>query len=136
MVEKIKDSDNLLALVIRNSENFKKTEFFTAPDSPLQLGALKYEKGDVVKPHVHKAEDININRKQEVLYVKKGSAEVSFFGTSGGKVNSSIIREGDIVMFVDGGHGIEIKEDSEIIEIKQGPYKGRENDKRILGENR
>jgi len=35
-------------------------------------------------------------------------------------------------MLLSGGHGFEFLEDTKMIEIKQGPYAGRDNDKIIL----
>ena len=37
---------------------------------------------------------------------------------------SSILEQGDVILLADGGHGFKMLEDSEIIEIKQGPYSG------------
>ena len=38
------------------------------------------------------------------------------------KLLSRIWNKGDIVLLAYGGHGFEMIEDSEIIEVKQGPY--------------
>jgi hypothetical protein len=34
---------------------------------------------------------------------------------------------GDVILLAAGGHGFEMLEDSQIIEIKQGPYVGEED---------
>ena len=43
-------------------------------------------------------------------------------------VCSRILESGDIIILAAGGHGFEMLEDTEIFEVKQGPYAG-ENDK-------
>ena len=37
-------------------------------------------------------------------------------------LQSNILEKGDIILLSKGGHGFEIIEESEIIEVKQGPY--------------
>ena len=39
-------------------------------------------------------------------------------------MQSTILNKGDVVLLAFGGHGFEMIEESEIIEIKQGPYAG------------
>jgi hypothetical protein len=39
---------------------------------------------------------------------------------------------GDTILLIAGGHGFDILEDSKIIEVKQGPYEGAEQDKKRL----
>ena len=40
-----------------------------------------------------------------------------------------MLGPGDVILLCDGGHGFVMLEESEIIEVKQGPYAG-EDDKR------
>ncbi len=37
-------------------------------------------------------------------------------------LKSKILKKGDVILLVNGGHGFEMLEKTEIIEIKQGPY--------------
>ena len=37
------------------------------------------------------------------------------------------MKTGDVILLVSGGHGFEMLEESEIIEVKQGPYAGEED---------
>ena len=43
-------------------------------------------------------------------------------------MESTILHAGDVILLADGGHGFKMLEQSEIIEVKQGPYCG-ERDK-------
>ena len=40
---------------------------------------------------------------------------------------------GDIILLVSGGHGFQVLEEVEMIEVKQGPYAGNEDKKRFDG---
>jgi len=44
-------------------------------------------------------------------------------------VTDIILSKGDVIFLIAGGHGFEMIEDSEMLEIKQGPYSGLTNDK-------
>ena len=37
-------------------------------------------------------------------------------------MKSSILKTGDVILLADGGHGFEMIEETEMIEVKQGPY--------------
>jgi hypothetical protein len=37
-----------------------------------------------------------------------------------------ILEPGDAILFASGGHAIEVLEDAQILEVKQGPYIGQE----------
>jgi len=49
---------------------------------------------------------------------------IDFYDDKKNYFESRILDQGDVVLLAFGGHGFEIIEDSEIIEIKQGPYCG------------
>jgi len=38
-----------------------------------------------------------------------------------------ILEEGDILFLINGGHGFKMLEDSVLLEIKQGPYLGKDD---------
>jgi hypothetical protein len=40
-----------------------------------------------------------------------------------------VLNSGDTILLASGGHGFEMLEDTEMLEIKQGPYSGVTNDK-------
>jgi hypothetical protein len=37
---------------------------------------------------------------------------------------SKVLKAGDVILLCSGGHGFEVLEEIEMIEIKQGPYSG------------
>ena len=42
-------------------------------------------------------------------------------------LESSVLEKGDVILLAAGGHGFEMLEASEMIEVKQGPYCGEED---------
>jgi len=70
----------------------------------------------------------------DLLYSDK-DYEAEFYERSGKKVGSAILNSGDTILLLRGGHGFNILEDSKIIEVKQGPYYGVEEDKQLLETN-
>ena len=61
---------------------------------------------------------------QEVLFIKSGKVRVDYFDDDKNYLESRILSQGDVVLLSGGGHGFYMLEDSEIIEVKQGPYAG------------
>jgi len=57
-----------------------------------------------------------------VLYMRKGRVRVDFYREDESYVDSREISTGDVVLLSTGGHGFEMLEESELIEVKQGPY--------------
>jgi len=44
-----------------------------------------------------------------------------------------ILERGDVILLVSGGHGFEFLEDTELIEVKEGPYMGVDDKERFEG---
>lgn len=61
---------------------------------------------------------------QEVLFIKSGSLRVDFYDEQQVYIESRVLSSGDTILLARGGHGFQILEPSEIIEVKQGPYAG------------
>ena len=52
----------------------------------------------------------------------KGILRVDFYNKLKKYICSKILKEKDIIMLMQGGHGFKILKDVEMLEIKQGPY--------------
>ena len=128
-MEKIEYGGEAFALVVRHEYEREGVNFLTSEQSSLQLGVLKHPRGSKIKPHIHKIHPETINEVQEVLHVEYGKLEAEFYERTGRKVGSTILNMGDTILLLSGGHGFNILEDSKIIEVKQGPYRGVEEDK-------
>ena len=44
-----------------------------------------------------------------------------------------MLEAGDVALLIEGGHGFEVIEDVEMIEVKQGPYAGEQDKTRFKG---
>jgi hypothetical protein len=49
---------------------------------------------------------------------------VDFYTQSQNYLESRELEAGDVILLAAGGHGFEVMEDLEMIEVKQGPYAG------------
>ncbi|PWS31663.1 cupin domain-containing protein [Pedobacter paludis] len=127
MIEKIEHQGNLLAIIIRANYQKDGISFFTPNDFSQQLGYMNRKKGYVIEPHIHKLVERKVVLTQEVLYIKSGSVLVNFYDESQLFLEHRIVVTGDVILLASGGHGFEMLEDSEMIEIKQGPYVGEED---------
>ena len=124
MIQKISHDGKILAIIIRANFEKKGLEFFTPPEFSQQLGYMFHPRGHVIKPHVHNEVPRNVELTQEVLVVKKGKVRVDLYDSQQTYLFSEIINTGDIILLANGGHGFEILEPAEMIEVKQGPYCG------------
>ena len=115
------------ATVIRANYRAEGIQFFTPSDYSQQLGYMNRPAGYIIGAHVHKNVDRNVSKTQEVLFVKSGKILVSFFGEDRSECGSTIIETGDVLLLANGGHGFRMITDSEVIEVKQGPYCGDED---------
>jgi hypothetical protein len=123
------DAGDLIAIIIPKDFGNEGINFISEDDFPLQLGISGYNGGNKIKAHYHQKRKIEVESVQEVVYLQKGRVIVDLFDLNNEKFESAELYEGDTIFFVDGGHGFEILEDSKIIEVKQGPYLGRDVDK-------
>ena len=123
-LEKITFDNQILGIIIRS--NFKKEgiDFFTDNSSSQQLGYMNRPQDYIIPPHRHNLVPREVNLTQEVLFIKSGRVRVDFYDDTQQYFKSVVISTGDIILLANGGHGFKMLEQSEIIEVKQGPYCG------------
>ena len=122
MIEQIIDDQKLLSIIIRAEYKSKGIEFFTPDDFSQQLGYMNRKKNHIISPHIHNIVQRDVQFTQEVLIIKSGKVRVDYYDEKKKYLESRILNKGDVVLLAYGGHGFEMIEDSEIIEVKQGPY--------------
>lgn len=127
--EEIKHNDELIAIILRAQYTCEKTTFFSSPDFSQQLGYIVYKKDGEIKAHSHREVHRKITLTQEVLFIKKGRLVVNLYTQNKEYITSRELNSGDIVFLCSGGHGFKMLEDTEMVEVKQGPYSGKESDK-------
>ena len=130
-VEQITWMDRPLAYIIRRELTPSATTFVTPSDYTQQLGFIVYPAGGEIKRHLHRSLRRVIEGTSEVLLLKQGRCEVDFYTSTKELVETRELREGDILLLIDGGHGSRILEDTIFVEIKQGPYTGLDEKERF-----
>lgn len=130
-IEKIIHNDKMLALILRSKYESDGIKFFTPDDFPQQLGYMRHKKGHKIIPHLHNKVKREISYTFEVLMVKSGKVKVNFYDDHKQYLENKILNKGDVILLAYGGHGFEILEDSEMIEVKQGPYVGDDDKTRF-----
>lgn len=124
----VKNADQIIGIILKNDFSAEGIQFFTPNHFSQQLAYMHHQKGHVIFPHVHNLIVREVHFTQEVLIIKKGKLRVDFYDDDRHFLESHFLNEGDVILLCGGGHGFEVIEEVEMIEIKQGPYAG-ENDK-------
>ena len=123
MIERIVNEDMELALIIRHSFHSDGIEFFTPSTYSQQIGYMNRPAGYVIPPHVHNPVVREVQYTKEVLFIKSGRLRVDFYSETQVYLKSTILETGDVILLAYGGHGFEMLEPTEIIEVKQGPLR-------------
>ena len=122
MKETLKLNNKIIAIIIRANFSKDGIEFFTPNNFSQQLGYMKRERGYHIEPHIHNSIAREVMLTQEILFIKSGKVRVDFYSDDKEYFESRILNNGDIILLANSGHGIVTLEESEIIEVKQGPY--------------
>jgi hypothetical protein len=133
MIEQIASHDQLLALIISHRFNKPGIHFFTPDELSQQLAYMHHPTGKIIPPHVHNPVPRQVTYTQEVLFIKAGKLRVDFYTDQQQYLESRILEAGDTILLVTGGHGFEVLEEVEMIEVKQGPYVGDLDKTRFQG---
>ena len=119
-MEKISHKNVLIAIRVKRLKNGAIP--LTEPHEPLQVLAHKREAGKKTPAHFHSPKKRVTQTLQECLIVIKGRIKIDLYGTHKKKFKSIYLSAGDVVIFMGGGHAIHILEDTELIEVKNGPF--------------
>jgi mannose-6-phosphate isomerase-like protein (cupin superfamily) len=122
--ERIEHAGELLAMIVRSTYREPGIHFFTTDELSQQMGFMRHPTGKVIEPHVHNHIRRDVDYTQEALFIRRGRLRVDFYSGVDQYLFSREVGEGDVVLLVSGGHGFEVIEEIEMIEIKQGPYAG------------
>lgn len=133
-------SEGLLAVVVSRADEragrvpvpMDGVHFLTPREANQQVALIRHPAGHVIPPHVHHPVPRHLTGTQEVLVVLSGRMMVTFFTSRGEFVTCREVCGGDVVVLLWGGHGITFSEPTELWEVKQGPYLGRDLDKKEL----
>ncbi len=127
-IEEIFDDYRMIAIIVYADYSGESTEFFTPDNFSQQLASIRRKKGEELQAHIHKPVPRNVKYTQETLFIKNGKIEIIFYDENQRYLDTRVLNTGDVVLLVSGGHAFKMLEDTQMIEVKQGPYAG-ENDK-------
>ncbi|HEY4324117.1 MAG TPA: hypothetical protein VGN20_09025 [Mucilaginibacter sp.] len=131
MLERITHDNQLFAIIISHRFSEPGIHFFTPNDLSQQLAYMRHPAGKSIEPHVHNPVPREVHFTQEVLFIKRGKVRVDFYSNEQVYMESRILETGDTILLATGGHGFEMLEETEMIEVKQGPYAGEEDKTRF-----
>jgi mannose-6-phosphate isomerase-like protein (cupin superfamily) len=124
MKEEIFIDGKLCAIIVPASFDKPGIEFLTSNELSQQLASMSYAPGKVIPAHTHNPVQRNVSYTQEALFIRKGRVRVDFYTRHGEYQKSRVLGQGDVILLIAGGHGFEVLEDLNMIEVKQGPYVG------------
>lgn len=128
IVDYIRDTaGGMLAVHFSKMEDEKpesSVRFLTESEWEMQIAVIAKKKGEVIDKHIHPKLLRTVYNTPETLLLRKGKVQVTVFDERKNWIREIVLSEGDILLQLAGGHGFEILEDSEILEVKQGSYAG------------
>jgi hypothetical protein len=122
VIERVKFDGVEFAIILRSSFGEPGIHFFTPNDFSQQLAYMRHPTGHVILPHLHNPIQRALTNTQEVLFLRRGRLRVDFYTNAGTYLESRELGAGDVILLAAGGHGYEVLEEIEMIEVKQGPY--------------
>jgi len=131
MVQTIEHDGQVLAIILPASYRADGIKFFTPDDFSQQLAYMNRPEGYVIQPHVHNPVTREVEYTKEVIFIRSGKVRIDFYDDGQTYLESRILTQGDVVLLARGGHGFEMLEASEMIEVKQGPYAGEKDKTRF-----
>ena len=123
--------EKILAIHIKDAFDTSGASFFTPNSFPFQLGMHIRPKGTLIDPHQHiPFQELTNLPAKEFIYLVKGKLEVTLYNK---KIKHSVIimHAGDALL-LNCGHKVVFLEDCKMLELKQGPYRGRDIEKEFF----
>jgi len=114
----------LYAIILKAEYDEGGIKFFTSNELSQQLASMSYKPGKIIPAHSHQLVRREVFFTQEALFIRKGKLRVDFYSSEQEYRCSRILQKGDVILLIAGGHGFEVLEDLNMVEVKQGPYAG------------
>jgi len=134
MTEEIVIDGQLCAILLTATYDEPGIQFFTRDDYSQQLASMSYPAGKVIPAHTHNPVRREVFYTQEVLFIRKGKVRVDFYSQQREYRKSRMLGRGDVILLIAGGHGFEVIEELNMVEVKQGPYAGEKDKTRFTAE--
>ena len=124
MIQEYRDKDgNIMAIVIPTTHQANGIEFFTKDEDYMQVACMGHPAGHKIDPHYHNKFPRTVDYTCESLIIRRGRLKVTLYDDLK-PIHVFQIGSGDILTMYSGGHGFDVVEDVDMVEIKQGPYLG------------
>ncbi len=133
MIETIKNNDQIIAVIIRSNYKKKGISFLTPNDFSQQLAYMQHPKDKIIQPHIHNPVVREVLYTKEVLFIRNGKLQVDFYDDDKTYLETRVLKTGDVILLASGGHGFKFLQDTQMIEVKQGPYAGEQDKIRFEG---
>jgi mannose-6-phosphate isomerase-like protein (cupin superfamily) len=133
MIERVEFGGVEFAIILRSDFHEPGIHFFTSANYSQQLGYMRHPTGHIIEAHVHNPVPRAVHFTREALFLRRGRLRVDFYAETGEYFESRELRAGDVILLTAGGHGFEVLEEIEMIEVKQGPYNDNSDKRRIRG---
>jgi mannose-6-phosphate isomerase-like protein (cupin superfamily) len=132
--EEIIIDGQLCAIILAADLDEPGIQFFTSGELSQQLASMSYAPGKVIPAHTHNPVSREVAYTQEALFIRKGKVRVDFYTQQREYRMSRVLGAGDVILLIAGGHGFEVLEKLNMIEVKQGPYVGDADKTRFVAE--
>jgi hypothetical protein len=99
---------------------------------PLQVATIYSRKHRTFPAHYHIAQTREFSQTQEVWIVVTGWVEVTIFDLDNSPAGILELFSGGIAIMYRGGHSFQMGAEAKVVEVKTGPYIGREADKELI----
>ena len=119
-MEKFYDGLALIAIRVRTFGSG--TTPITGPEEPLQVLGVRRRKGAEVVAHRYVQRRRITNQLQKCLLVREGRAQVTLYGTDDTPFKRVVLKTGDIFILLRGGYRLKFLAETDMVEIKSGPY--------------
>lgn len=103
--------------------------FATSDGDALQTGFFERPEGFEVPAHRHLPRKIELEHIAEFISVESGRVLATVLDEEWNEVAQLEVGAGECIVFLRGGHALTMLEPTRIMEVKQGPYPGKANDK-------
>ncbi|MDD5103911.1 MAG: hypothetical protein PHX93_05980 [Candidatus Peribacteraceae bacterium] len=120
----VQSKERTLAIFVRKGLPVDGTRFVTSQQDALQLGVFERPAGYRVRAHRHRELPAEKRMGAEFLYIESGEAKVTVYDETWNVIAEETVRSGDVLLFLAGGHQVEMLTPTRFLEVKQGPYPG------------
>src|SRR3984893_5515637 len=131
-LEEVRIGGELCAIIVPASFDKPGIQFFTPNELSQQLASMSYSPGKIIPAHTHNPLRRDKSYTLGAIFYIKVKLRVDFFSMQREYHTSRILCPGDVILLISGGHGYEVLEELNMVEVKQGPYAGEMDKTRFI----